>query len=307
MGDQDQSFGQKLKSETTGCRLEIGGISCRRSMAKDSLKRVAELFSADQRSVSGSRAIIDRKHSLIQPVLALQSAAKALVEASTIDYPEKGVRLVKVARVAWINDEIGKIREQLESAVSDLADHWDEIKADAQERLADLYREDDYPSTPVGCWSIDISFPAIEPDKRLMQLHPELYEAEQRRIAAKFDAAVADAESAMAAEFGTLVGNLIDRLGSGDDGKPKMIRESAVGNLRDFAARFRELSIGSNEELDGLVAQVERLVDGVDVKKLRKDVHARDELREAIRSRAEVLDSLVVARPTRAFNLEDTE
>ena len=43
------------------------------------------------------------------------------------------------------------------------------------------------------------------------------------------------------------------RAGS-DDGKPKIFRDSAVTNLTEFFARFRDLNIGSSTELDRLVA-----------------------------------------------------
>lgn len=303
----EQDFGQKLKTETTGCRLELTAISCRRAIGKTDLDRVAEMFEADRKSVSGSRSIIDKKHEYVAPIVGLQAMAKHLVNSHTIDYPEKGLRLVKVNTVPWLHDQVSKIREQMEQAIDQLAGHWEEVKADAQERLGSLYNPEDYPSTPLMSWGIAISFPAIEPDRRLLQLHPELYEAERQRIAAKFDAAVADAENAMAEEFTGMLTHLVDRLGNDDDGKPKTIRKSSLEKIQEFSARFKELSIGSNEQLEALVGQVEDIVSGVEPNRLRKTVGAREQLREALSSKLGDLDNIVIAKPSRVIEFAADE
>ena len=57
--------------------------------------------------------------------------------------------------------------------------------------------------------------------------------------------------------------------GANDDGTPKVFRESAVGNLVDFFARFRELNVRSNPQLDALVEEAKQAVRGVAAEDLR--------------------------------------
>ena len=95
-------------------------------------------------------------------------------------------------------------------------------------------------------------------------LNPALYEAERARVASRFDQAVQLAEQAFQDEFVKLVSHLSERIsGSGDDGERKVFRDSAVGNLSEFFERFKSLNVGSNAQLDELVAQAQRAVRGV--------------------------------------------
>ena len=82
-----------------------------------------------------------------------------------------------------------------------------------------------------------------------MQLCPGLYEQERARVAARFEEAVRLAEQAFLDEFARLVGapDASGSAGAGEDGQPKVFRDSAVGNLTEFFERFRELNVRSND------------------------------------------------------------
>ena len=47
--------------------------------------------------------------------------------------------------------------------------------------------------------------------------------------------------------------------GANEDGTPKVFRDSAIDNLCDFFERFRSLNVRSNQQLDELVVQAQRL------------------------------------------------
>ena len=56
-----------------------------------------------------------------------------------------------------------------------------------------------------------------------------------------------------------MVNHLAERLAGEDDGRPKVFRDSAITNLSEFFVRFRELNVGSSEQLDELVSDGEFL------------------------------------------------
>jgi hypothetical protein len=149
-------------------------------------------------------------------------------------------------------------------------------------------------------------YPNIEPPDYLVQLAPELYRQEQERVRAHFEEAVQLAESAFLEELGRLVVHLTERLTGSDDGSPKVFRDSAVNNLLEFFDRFRELNVRSNPQLDALVAEAQRVVQGVGPQDLRDC----DGLRRAVatqmsRVQAE-LDQLIVDRPRRRILRQGT-
>jgi hypothetical protein len=133
-----------------------------------------------------------------------------------------------------------------------------------------------------------------------MQLSPALYEQERARMEARFEEAVALAERAFTEEFARLVEHLTERItGAGEDGQPRVFRDSAVANLSDFFARFRELNVRSNEQLDELVERAQRAVRGVAAQDLRDSQALRHRVAGQLAQVQSALDGLLVERPRR--------
>lgn len=301
----DNDFAKKLQDETSGVRLNSYQLTSKRTMSKGQIAEVADLFGAEADSVSGSRAALNRKHELVAPVYRVLLKARRFVTDHTLDYPEKGLRLIKLSRVEWLRDQVQAMSDELQDAVDDLAEGWDEVKAEAKGRLKKLYSEADYPATPKGVFGLELSFPAIKPDDRLLQLHPELYAQEQARIAARFDDAVKSAEAAAADQLGKLLERFVTQLSEPEDGKKRILKASVVDSITEFTERFKNLSIGSNSGLDELVAKVEQLASGVDVAAVRKfDGDVKKQLQEKVASLVGEIDKLVIARPVREVDLD---
>jgi len=79
----------------------------------------------------------------------------------------------------------------------------------------------------------------IEPPQYLMASSPELFQQEHARVRERFESAVALTEQAFATELQRLTAHLAERLTGLHDGQPKVFRDSAVENLREFFERFR--------------------------------------------------------------------
>lgn len=299
-------FGKKLQAETTGCRLATFSLTCNRKMSKPQLQQVADLFAAEQESVKGSRKALDNKHELLKPVFSILSQAKTFIHSYTWDYPERGLRLCKLSKVGWMTEEIGRYQVQLNEALAALDAGWESVKSDAKSRLKDLYNEADYPILPSSSFGLQITYPAIRPDERLLQMHPELYAAEQARIAGLFADAVKRAEAAAADELAGLLEHLVERLQpDAETGKAKKLHDTTVDKLGEFVKRFKDMSIGSNTGLDELVAEVDAISQGLDPQAIRKsDLSAKQLLAERIGALRAQVDTLVLVRPSRDMDLD---
>ncbi len=146
---------------------------------------------------------------------------------------------------------------------------------------------------------MDFDFPSVEPPDYLQQLNPQLYEEECRRVQSRFDEAVRLAEEAFTAELAKIISHLTERLSGQADGKPKTFRDSAVENLTEFFARFRQLNVRSNEQLDRLVADAQRVIRGVAPQELRDNAGLRQHVATEMSRVQSVLDGLLVDRPRR--------
>jgi hypothetical protein len=216
-----------------------------------------------------------------------------------LPYPEPGIRLIRQNDVQTFDVQLTTLRAELDEAVDQLDDCYSELKEAARDRLGSLFNEGDYPASLQGLFGVEYDFPSVEPPEYLRQLNPELYEQECQRVTARFDEAVQLAEAAFTDELAKLVSHLCERLSGNDDNKPKIFRDSAVDNLSEFFERFRTLNIGSNEQLDGLVDQVQGVVRGVKPQQLRDQQSLRQHVATELSAVTSVLDGLLVDRPRR--------
>ena len=111
--------------------------------------------------------------------------------------------------------------------------------------------------------------------------------------------AVRLAEEAFTSELARLVSHLTERLAGTEDGKPKIFRDSVVTNLTEFFERFRQLNVGSSDQLDRLVADARRVVRGVGAQELRDSSSLRQHVATEMSRVQSVLDGLLVDRPRR--------
>jgi len=151
----------------------------------------------------------------------------------------------------------------------------------------------------IGLFDVAWDFPNVEAPSYLRQLDPQLYQDECRRVQARFDEAVQLAESAFVEELSGLDAHLTERLSGQQDGRAKVFRDSAIGNLNAFFERFRSLNVRSNDQLDSLVSQCQDIVQGVQPQTLRDDAQVRQTVSRELSSVQATLDELLVDRPRR--------
>ena len=194
------------------------------------------------------------------------------------------------------------LRGELAGAAAGVDRARDELVARARRRLGDLFDPADYPPSLAPLFGLSWDLPAVEPPDYLRRLSPRLYEQECDRVRQRFERAVELAETAFAQELASLVEHLRERLTGGENGGPRVFRDSAVENLTDFFEQFRRLSVGGNEELNTVVAEAEGLMRGVEPADLRANTGVgwlQNRVREGLAGVADALDPLIADAPRR--------
>jgi hypothetical protein len=280
-------------------RLSFTWFGVRKSLTAEQKAEAAEAFGAEGDVLSAGKRLINTKHPKYKAVTSVRNRAVSLWKAISLPFPESGIRLVKQDDVDSIADQMRMLKDELGHAVTELDQHYWELKAAARDRLGRLYNESDYPTTLDGLFDMSWDWPSVEPPPYLRQLSPALYREECQRVQARFDEAVRLAEEAFVEELSRLVSHLTERLSGSEDGKPKIFRDSAMENLTSFFQRFKELNIGSSEQLDELVDQAQGVVRGVQPQQLRDDGTLRQQIATQLSGVQSVLDGLLVDRPRR--------
>ena len=290
---------ERLRTTMAAVRLSFTWLGVRKSLTAQQRERAADSFGAEGKYLSAGKKLIDTTHPAFKAVTAIKGKAASYWKGVSLPYPESGIRLIRQDAISDFDSQMIALREELETAVAELENQYDELQAAARQRLGDLFNRDDYPPTLIGLFAIEHDFPSVEPPDYLRRLDPALYEQECQRVRSRFAEAVQLAESAFIDELAKLVQHLGDRLSGADDGQPKVFRDTAVTNLAEFFERFQQLNVSSNEQLDELVQRAQQVVGGVLPQQLRDSDSLRQQLATDLAGVQSVLDGLLVDRPRR--------
>jgi hypothetical protein len=296
---QAEASGLRLRTLTAAIRLSFTWFGTRKTLTPQQKAQAADTFGAEGEFLSAGKKLIDTRHPAFKAVTCVRGRIVSYWKGISLPYPEPGIRLIRQDDVGPVNMQLTTLKADLQEAVFGLEEQYAALKQAARQRLGSLYNANDYPASLEGLFDVAWDFPSVEPPAYLQRLSPELYERECQRVAAQFDEAVRLAEEAFLQELAQLVSHLTERLSGTEDGKPKVFRDSAVANLTEFFERFRRLNIRSNDQLDEVVAQAQRVVRGVEPQQLRDNQNLRQRMTGQLSGVQSVLDGLLVDRPRR--------
>lgn len=290
---------QRLRSTMAAVRIMFTWLGVRKSLTPDQQSQAADTFGAEREYLSAGKKLLDTSHPAYKAVTTVRGRILSYWKGISLPYPEAGIRLIRQDDIPGFSVQLTSLKADLQEAVATLDEHYAELKVAARRRLGRLFNPGDYPPTLSGLFDVSYDFPSVEPPEYLRQLSPQLYEQEAQRVAARFDEAIQLAEQAFTEELSKLVSHLTERLSGSEDGKPKVFRDSAVANLGEFFQRFRHLNVRSNEQLEELVGQAQRVIRGVEPQALRDNLSLRQQVATQLSGVQSVLDGLLVDRPRR--------
>ena len=291
-----------LRTGAAAVRLHVSWPGLRRTLTPDQKDEAASPFDADSASLSASKKLLDTRHPALRAAGKVRHRAVSHWKSASLPYPEGGVRLMPRADLPGFERAMGGFRHDLADAAADVDAARDELVDRARRRLGDLFDSADYPPSLSPLFGLSWDVVPTEPPEYLRRLSPRLYERECEQVRARFEQAVTLAETAFAEELASLVEHLRERLTGGENGGPRVFRDSAVENLTAFFERFRRLNVNSNAALDQVVEEAEALMRGVDAADLRASTGVgwlQDRVREGLAGVAEALDPLLQDAPRR--------
>lgn len=296
---QPLTAADRLRTTMAAVRVCFTWFGTRKTLSPEQKAQAAESFGAEGQYLTAGKKLLDSTHPAFKTVTAIRGRIMSFWKGISLPFPEPGLRLIRQQDIATFDVQMTTLRIELDEAVALLDQHYEELRTTARERLGALFNPGDYPASLRGLFGIAWEFPSVEPPEYLSRLSPRLFEQECERVTARFDEAIQLAEDAFLNELNRLVSHLSERLSGQEDGRPKVFRDTAVENLREFFTRFQQLNVRSNADLDVLVEQARRILRGVEPQQLRENTTRRQQVASQLAGVQASLDGLMVDRPRR--------
>jgi hypothetical protein len=294
-----ESPAQRLRRTAAAVRVLLHWWGVHRALTAQQKEEFGAVTAADARFLTAGKKLVDTRHEAFRRLTSVRTRITSYWRGISLPYVEPGVRLIRQADIAAFVHTVEGFRDELHEAEGQLNAVYDEVKADARGRLGRLFNPADYPPEIRGLFNVEWDFPSVEPPSYLMRVAPEVFEEERRRVLSRFEEAVRLAEQAFATEFGRLLAHLTQRLTNDETGERRVFRDSAVTNLGDFFSRFQQLNVRSNPELDALVEEARRLVQGVSPQDLRTNDSLRQQIAAEMTRVREQVEGLITDVPRR--------
>ncbi|MEN3329071.1 MAG: hypothetical protein V7638_3878 [Acidobacteriota bacterium] len=216
-----------------------------------------------------------------------------------------GMYVIPLGLVDKVDDEVAAFIEKRDELLDGLIERYDELVSEARRRLAEHFDQRDYP-TPKElrkAFVVDANWrPSLSLPTQLEKVNREIWERQQRKVEAQWQDAAADIPRALAVGYQEIIAHAVSRLGTDEEGKPNVFRDSMVQRINEFLASFEARNITNVEELNRLAKRARQAVTGVTAERLRDNVDTRTAvLKEFERIKGELDKAVVVRR--RKFSL----
>jgi hypothetical protein len=208
-------------------------------------------------------------------------------------------KLFKVTR-AKLNEHKDVTRPGL---VASFIEAYPALKEDAKKQLGSLYDASEYPSVEDVKAAFDFKWNAVTFDVpgKLKALDSEAYSEEIEKAEAQIKEAAVEVTAVMRQACFELVNHLKDRLEPGKEGKPKILKESAIKNLKEFLETFELRNVTNDKALALEVSKIKSLLNGTDAVSLRTSDEFRAKILAGMENVAGTLGTMIEVKPGRKF------
>lgn len=284
-----------------GClvQLETSAWTAQIKIPSRALLANGDHADVDPAFVGASKKLVDSK--ALKDLHAIRGEARTWLYSRSLPFPLDGLVFVPVDAIESIDAKLVEFRARFEAAADTFAADYAALRSQARAKLGSLYSDADYPADVRRKFAFGWRFISLAPPGEHV-LSPALVAQER----AKFQALMADAAEAATTElrvrFATCVDHMVDRLTCEGD-KPKVFRDSLVGNLKEFLDGFASLNVLDDKALAGLVAKARETIKGVDAGDLRENDSIRAHVQARMAEVSQALDGMIIDRPTRKIKI----
>lgn len=303
-----ETAGTGVLDRTMCLRVYIGRPGTRRKVDADrlSVKDTPEESQPEAGAIHASKEIIDSPE--FKMVRKHDGLIRGFVNSRSLPSLFRGgIYLLPVALVEEVDATLERMKADRERLIETFLTAYPAAVEASRERLGSLFNEAEYPTVGAmrAAFTFETQYLSFSTPGKLKQINKALFEREQQKAAAKMSEAVDEIKMLLRAQAKELVDNMVERLSPGEDGKPKVFRDSLVKNLSEFLGTFNFRNVVDDDELAALMQKARDLLAGIDPKTLRDSESTRASVAKGFGDLKAQLEPMVTDKPKRRIKFEE--
>jgi len=208
-------------------------------------------------------------------ISALASQARTYFYEQTLPWMNDGSRIISGKNYLRFAGEMQKIKAEFESSVKAFVAAYPKLKAEAVQKLGELYDAEEYPEDISSKFSLEVSFLPL-PDVK--DFRTEISDAEKKAFIAKMKETELKATQECFNRLHTVVKNAAEKLKKPD----AIFRDNLIENIKEMVSLLPMLNVSDSSQLEKIRKEVSELVGEIDVKEIRQDSKKRDVASKAL-------------------------
>lgn len=219
---------------------------------------------------------------------------------------DMGVSLLPLALVETVDAKLTAYATERAALVDAFISAYPGLCDNAGKHLGSLFDAGDY-LTPEGMrsrFSFSWEIFCFTVPEQLKGMNTVLYDKAKDSLMKSIKDAAQGIEALMTEQLSELVSHLYEKLTPGDEGKPKILRDTAVKNISEWLELFQAKNVTNFKQLEGVVSELNGILQGVTGDKLRNSDLLRDQIRQKMTGVKQSLAGMVVEKPGRVFREE---
>jgi hypothetical protein len=294
---------KEIVGNYTMLALTVHGIGNRRKVSADALRDGEE--QADKEWLAVSKRLLESDE--LRDINYTGAKCREYIENRSLpSLVKKGIYIMNRESVEAAISRIAEDNEKIEQQAEILVRAYPGLLAEAKKRLKKEFNESDYPKVAELKQRFSISYQLLEiKPPQAEKMSDKIFREEKAKWEQLWSDAAANAERVLQAGMIEQINELMKKLETGSDGKPKQIRPTALDSINEFLSTFNPRNMQNNQQLKVLADRAKEIIKGVSPDVLKQSKNAREYVSTGFQQIKKALETKVELKPTRAISLED--
>jgi hypothetical protein len=288
-----------LASKTVFLRIRFGALGNQKKVAGDVLET-----DADKSLLKVSKTLLDSPE--LDAIRKADGQMRNWLYNICLPY-DMGIMLLPLGLIETVQQRLVSYRAERQVMVDTFVEAYPQLCAHAAEQLGSLFDVANYPdvSEIKARFVYEWQYVSFGVPGTLAGISQEIFNSEKQKAAQQMQAATEEITAVMRQTLFEMVSHLQDRLTPTPDGRPRILRESAVKNLQEFLSTFDLRNVTDDRDLAAEVKKVRELISGTSAVSLRSSDEFREKVRAGMEGITSNLAGMVEEVVGRKFRTED--